>query len=260
MNLPPPTILRDRLDGPVIGTFLKSPSYHNTEILGHAGLDYIVVDGEHAPFGPAELDMIAMAARSVDLPILMRIATLDAAAINTCLDLGAQGIMVPHVRSQADAERAVAATRHGPGRGFSPSTRAGDYGTLGARACRAMAAAGTTVWAQIEDEEALASLDAIAAVIGVDCLFVGRADLAISLGVEDPANPAMLDALHRVANAARRANRAAGIFVNTIDEIAALKTIGYTCFVCGSDQSLLMEQGKRLRAKIDTMRPMAATA
>lgn len=258
MTLPPPTILRDRLDGPVIGIFLKSPSYHNAEILGQAGVDYIVVDGEHAPFGPAALDMIAVAARSVDLPMLVRIATLDAAAINTCLDLGAQGIMVPHVRSQADAERAVAATRHGPGRGFSPSTRAGGYGTLGARACRALAAATTTVWAQIEDREALAALDAIAAVDGVDCLFIGRADLAMSLGVDDPADPAMLDALHRVADAASRANRAAGIFVSDVREIAALKAIGYTCFVCGSDQSLLMEQAKRLRAEIDTLRPTAA--
>lgn len=258
MSLRPPTILRDRLDGPVIGTFLKSPSYHNAEILGQAGLDYIVVDAEHAPFGPAALDMIAVAARSVDLAMLVRIATLDATAINTCLDLGAQGIMVPHVRSQADAQRAVAATRHGPGRGFSPSTRAGGYGTLGARACRAAAAATTTVWAQIEDAEALAALDAIAAVDGVDCLFVGRADLALSLGVDDPADPAILDALHRVADAARRANRAAGIFVSDVSEIASLKAIGYTCFVCGSDQSLLMEQGKRLRTEIETMRSTPA--
>lgn len=255
MNIPPPTPLRDRLGGAVIGTFLKSPSYHNAEILGEAGLDYIVVDAEHAPFGPASLDMISLAARSVDLPMLVRIATLDAAAINTCLDLGAQGIMVPHVRSRAEAEQAVAATRYGLGRGFSPSTRAGGYGSLGARAYRDRAAATTTVWAQIENGEALAALDSIATVDGIDCLFVGRADLALSLGVQDLADPVIRDALHRVADAAARANCAAGIFVSTPGEIAALKTIGYTAFVCGSDQSLLMEQGKRLRVEIETMRP-----
>lgn len=255
MSLPPPTTLRNQLDGAVIGTFLKSLCYHNAEILGQAGLDYIVIDAEHAPYGPAALDMISVAARSVDLPMLVRIATLDAAAINTCLDLGAQGIMVPHVRSRADAEQAVAATRYGLGRGFSPSTRAGRYGALGVRVCRDMAAATTTVWAQIEDGEALAALDEIAAVDGIDCLFVGRADLALSLGVQDPADPAILDALHRVARAVYQADCAAGIFVSSTHEIAALKAIGYTAFVCGSDQSLLMEQGSRLRAEIETMRP-----
>ncbi len=240
-------VLRERLDQPLIGTFLKSASYQTAEILGLAGLDFLVVDAEHAPFGAGDIDLIALAARSAGVPLLVRVPQIDPGFINTCLDLGAEGIMVPHIRSREEALRAVAAARYADERGFSPSSRSALYGQLGARRHRMETDRRTTIWAQIEDAEALDRLDAIAAVDGIDCLFVGRADLGLSLGLEDQADPKMAAAVAEIAAAARRSGRAAGIFVNDLAEVPERLREGYTGFVCGSDQSLLMRQGRQMR-------------
>lgn len=251
MNAPDTQVLRLRLGQALIGIFLKSASYQAVEILGLAGLDYLVVDAEHAPFAAGDIDRIALAGQSVGLPVLVRVPRLEAGFINTCLDLGAQGIMVPHVRGPEDAARAVAAARYAGGRGFSPSSRSARYGQLGARRHRAETDRRTTIWAQIEDAEALDQLDSIAAVDGIDCLFVGRADLALSLGIEDHADPKLAAAVAQIGAAARRAGCSAGIFINDLAEVPGRLSEGYTCFVCGSDQSLLMQQGLQLRTEFD---------
>jgi len=244
-------VLRARLGAPLIGTFLKSASYQAAEILGLAGLDYLVVDAEHAPFSAGDIDRVALAARNTGLPLLVRVPQLEAGFINTCLDLGAEGIMVPHVRNREEAARAVAAASYAGARGFSPSSRSAQYGQLGAKRHRAESDARTTIWAQIEDAEALDQLDAIASVAGIDCLFVGRADLALSLGIDDPGDPKLAAAVARIGTAARRAGRAAGLFITDLTEVPARMSEGYSCFVCGSDQSLLMQQGRQMRAAFD---------
>jgi 2-keto-3-deoxy-L-rhamnonate aldolase RhmA len=250
-----PAAFRTRLGEPLIGTFLKSASHQAAELLGLAGLDCIVVDAEHAPFGPGDLDRIALAARGTGCPTLVRVPTIDPGLINTCLDLGMAGIVVPHVRSVEDARDAVAAATYAGRRGFSPSTRAAAYGLRGAAAHRVASDRTVTVWAQIEDREALDHLDAIAAVDGIDCLFVGRADLALSLGVEDTTHPSVAAALAAVAAAAEGAGKAAGLFVPGIEELPARLREGFTCFVCGSDQSFLLQGARRLKTALDTASP-----
>lgn len=155
---------RTRLGTPLIGTFLKSASYQAAELLALAGLDCLMVDAEHAPFGRADLDRIALAARSAGCPALVRMPAINPGLINICLDLGTAGIVVPHVRWAQDARDAVSAATYAGRRGFLPSTRAAGYGTRGAAAHRAQSDHAVTVWAQIEDRHALDHLDAIASV------------------------------------------------------------------------------------------------
>ncbi len=241
--------LREQLRGQarVTGSFVKTPAHQIVEILGVSGLDCLVIDAEHAPFTPRDLDLMCLAGRAVGIPILVRVATLDPAAINTCLDVGATGIVVPHVRDAGRAAAAVAAARYRGGvRGFSPSPRAGGYGTLQPPAYLDHADRSVSVWCQIEDAEALDNLDAIAAVPDVDCLFVGRADLALSLGVAGNDHPKIVEAVGKVAAACRKAGIAAGIFVASPGEIPALAGAGYRCFVIGSDQSFLLAHGRQV--------------
>jgi 2-keto-3-deoxy-L-rhamnonate aldolase RhmA len=233
---------------PLLGTFVKTASHQTTELLGLAELDYAVIDAEHAPFDKTMLDRMILGARSVGLPVLVRVPDHDSSFINACLDLGAEGILVPHVCSAAIAAGVVEAAKYGSGkRGFSPSSRAGGYGLTDPASYLREADARTTVWCQIEDAGALDQLDAIIAVGGIDCLFIGRTDLALSLGVEGLSHPRVIEATHYVAAAAGTHGLATGIFLNRTAEIPALLNLGITAFVCGSDQSLLLEQAVRVK-------------
>lgn len=229
------------------GCFLKTPSPQVTELLALSGLDFIVADREHAPIDLASLDGVALAGRAHGLPVLIRATHGHGAAIWPALDLGCTGVMVPHVRTAAEAEELAGAIKYARGRGFSPSGRAGGYSTLAAADYRARSDADSVFLAQIEDRSALGELDAIAAVPEVDCLFVGPADLALSLGCA-PGDPALEAATEAVIAAARRAGKAAGIFVPQAAMIGPWAARGMTVFVAGSDQSMILAGGRALVA------------
>jgi 2-keto-3-deoxy-L-rhamnonate aldolase RhmA len=242
---------RVRSGAVLLGTFVKTPSHVVVEVLGRAGLDFAVIDGEHAPFNPETLDRMALAAHAARFPCLLRIPELDSAAVGQALDLGLSGIMVPHAKDAASAEQALAAAKYArSARGFSPSTRAGGYGAGDAAQYRAKADAESSVWCQIEDEDALSRLDEIAAVAEIDCLFLGRADLALSLGVASQKDPKVVEAVAATAAAGRRHGRTVGIYISDTAEIPALLALGITVFVCGSDQSYLIAQARRHRAEL----------
>lgn len=230
----------------LIGTFVKTPDPHAVEILGLAGLDFIVVDQEHAPVGIGALDLMVMAARSVGLPVLIRATHGAAPALWPSLDLGAVGAMVPHVRDAAEAEAIAEAMKYARGkRGFSPSGRAGGYGTEPAEAYRARMDEQSVILAQIEDAGALDRLDEIAAVPEIDVLFVGPADLSLSLGCAMDA-PELASAIDRVIAAASAAGKATGLFVGTGAQVAHWAGKRITVFVCGSDQGLLLNAARGL--------------
>ncbi len=240
--------LRDRMrrGERVTGTFVKTSAPHVVEVLGLAGLDFIVADQEHAPIDLGALDILALAARGVGLPLLVRTPNAAAASISPALDLGALGVMVPHVQTAATAIGVAEAVKFARGqRGFSPSARAGGYSTRDAATYRAEADAGSVILAQIEDAGALDNLDEIAAVPEVDVLFVGPADLALSLGCPIDA-PEIAHVVDATVAAARRAGKAAGLFVGTGSQIGRWAAKGVTVFVVGSDQSLLLGAAREL--------------
>jgi 2-keto-3-deoxy-L-rhamnonate aldolase RhmA len=241
---------RIRAREPVLGTFVKTAAYQVVEVLGINGLDFVIVDAEHAPFGMNTLDAMVLAGRAVDLPVLIRVPELATVPIGQILDLGAGGVVVPHVYTAERAQASVSAAKYSAGqRGFSPSTRAGRYGSLDAVAYRAQADSNSIVWCQIEDREAIDNLDEIAAVAEVDCLFIGRADLSLSLGVS-PKDPAVAQAVKATAEAGQKHARAVGIHIADTAEIPELLALGITVFVCGTDQSFLAGQTRRIRSDL----------
>jgi len=249
-----PTGFRDAVRGGrrLLGAFLKTASHQPLELMIRGGLDFAVVDAEHAPFGLPALDAMAAVARAASFPLLVRPLALEAGFIGQALDMGFGGVVAPHAGTPAAAGRVLDAARYGRGqRGFSPSTRAGGFGAPDPAAYRRQADAATSVWCQIEDAQALDHLDALAAMDEVDCLFLGRVDLAVSLGVERQDDPKVVEAVRATAQAGRRHGRAVGIYVGSVAEIPDLAALGISVFVCGSDQSFLLGQVRANRQAFD---------
>lgn len=223
----------------LVGTFVKTPAPHIVEILGHAGLDFAVIDQEHAPISLAQMDMLAMAGRSVGLPLLSRRWGKGRDWIAPLLDLGLSGVMVPHVMDAPDAEAVCDAIKFARRkRGLSPSPRAGNYGGMSIPDYRTASDAGTVAMVQIEDASALDHLDAIASIDYVDMMFIGPADLSQSMGCDFP-SPDLDAAVARIIEAGTRHGKAIGLFVGDAAQIPAWREKGVTLFVCGSDQALL---------------------
>ena len=247
---------RDRLRAGELlaGTWIKTPHPHVAEVLALSPLDLLVLDAEHAPFDRGSLDVCIMAARAARKPVLVRPASSAHEQILNALDCGADGVIVPHVRSAAEARELVRACHYGPAgptgaRGFAGSTRAAGYTTLGMAKHRD-AAKGVTVIAQIEDAEAVAAIDEIAAVEGIDALFIGRADLTISYGAETPDDPVVIAAVERICAAGKTAGRTVGMFLGRMSDVPLWREKGASLFVLHSDQDFLSQGAAGLAAAV----------
>ncbi len=250
------TAFKDRLrSGDVLaGTWVKTPHPHVVEVLALSALDVLVLDAEHAPFDRAALDTCLLAARGGGKPVLVRPATGAEHHLLQALDSGADGVIVPHVRTAQEAAAIVSACHYGPAgvhptRGFAGSTRAAVYTTLGMARHRA-AAKSVAVIAQIEDAEALGEIDAIAATPGLDALFVGRADLTISLGADNADAPEVVSAVTRICAAGRAAGVPVGMFLARGADVPLWREQGASLFVLQSDQEFLLTGAAALASAI----------
>jgi len=237
----------------LVGSFLKTPTSHGTEILAGAGFDFVVIDQEHAPFDRTTTDIALLAARGHDIPALVRVPGPE--GILSVLDCGATGVLVPHVKTAAEAREYAALFRYRNGaRGFATSTRAGAYTAVPMWQHIAEQDAQMTFVAQIEDPVALDEVEAIAAVDGVDSLFIGRGDLTAAFNDESKDPPAVIRATERIAEAARKAGKSVSVFVGNGTEAVWLRSLGANVFVLSSDQGFLRQaamQGLRdVREKV----------
>lgn len=234
---------------PLLGTFLKTPSPILVEVLSYADLDVLCLDAEHAPFGRAELDACVAAARGLGLSSIVRVAAAHREQIGQALDAGADGVLVPHVSSAAQTEDVVRWAHFGAdGRGYAGSHRAAGYTTVPLADHLRDAAARTAVIVQIEDAEAVGEADAIAAVPGVDAIFVGPVDLAVSIGASGPEDPTVIAAIEQVVDAARSADCRVGCFASSPTSIQRLRTMGIDFVLSGSDQTFVLGGARQLRA------------
>ncbi len=236
--------LRDR--NRLVGTFVKTPSPHATEMLGRLGFDFVILDAEHAPLDRTMIDTMILAARATDMAALVRVAEGSASSILSALDCGATGVLVPHVDCAARAQEIVAACRyHGGKRGFSNTTRAGGYGVFGMRQLIAEADRLVTCIAMIEDVSALDHLEEIAAVPGLDGFFVGRGDLALSMAMDSLTDPAVHQAVERIAGAAMSAGLPVMVLPSNKTDAVAMGKLGATAFVLSSDQGFLIRAAQQ---------------
>ena len=244
--------LRERLlaGEPLVGTWIKTPHPHVAEVLALSALDLLVLDAEHAPFDRAALDLCIMAARSGGKPVLVRPASSNHDQILNALDCGADGVIVPHIRSANEARELVRACHYvRGGRGFAGSTRAAGYTTVRMAEHR-VAARQVAVIAQIEDVEAVEAIEEIAAVEGIDALFIGRADLTISYAAVTPDDPIVVAAVERICAAGKAAGRTVGMFVGRVDDVSGWRAHGASLFELQSDQEFLLKGAAALLNEI----------
>ncbi|MEM9010861.1 MAG: aldolase/citrate lyase family protein [Pseudomonadota bacterium] len=236
------TRLRERMRAGerLVGTFVKTPHPMIVEVLAHAPLDFICLDAEHAPFDRAAIDLCLAMARASGLAALVRVPEAQPAAVLSVLDAGADGLVVPHVTSAAMAEAVVRASRYGHGgRGFAGSTRSAGFATRPMATVLAETPA-PLILAQIEEPEGVAAAAAIAAVDGFDALFVGPADLAVSLGETAIDASPVRAAIASVGEAARGAGKALVTFAPGPEMAPELAALGVTVFLLGSEHAWML--------------------
>ncbi|MEZ5894779.1 MAG: aldolase/citrate lyase family protein [Parvularculaceae bacterium] len=221
------------------GIFIKTPAPHLVEVAATSKLDFVVVDAEHAPFDRVTIDTMLLAGRAAGIPILVRVADCAASGILSALDLGARGVIVPHVDNAEIASLAVAAARFRDGkRGYSSGPRAAGYGTKPAAEILRQGDQ-TKVIVQIEHPDAVTNLEQILSVGGVDGILVGRADLALSMGYQD-LRASEVD--HVVDDVLRRANgktEIVGLVLSSRADEKRYRQIGANFFLIGTDHGFL---------------------
>ncbi|MEN9627281.1 MAG: hypothetical protein RJA10_508 [Pseudomonadota bacterium] len=229
-----------------VGTWLLSASPLLAEAAGHAGFDWGVVDMEHGPLDLGDVIHVLQALAGTRLVPVVRVPWNDTVTIKRVLDAGATTLLVPFVQNAAEAAAAVAATRYPPHgvRGMAGMSRAAHYGTSADHFATANRRMGVIV--QIESQAALDDLEAIAAVDGVDALFLGPADLSGSMGlVGQTTHPRVMAAM---ADAARRCH-ALGKPVGTIgvelEVVAQYRAMGYDFLAVDSDIGHFVQSARR---------------
>lgn len=230
---------------PLAGTFMKTPSVDMLEVLMLCGLDFVCIDGEHAPFDRQTLNACLALARAADFPVLIRVPSGSPEHIGAALDLGAVGIVVPHVTDGEVAEKIARASRFGHGgRGYAGSTRWAGYGTRKMPDLLDQSRDETIVIAQIEDPEAVDNCAEIAATDGIDALFLGPADLSVAYGKTDQDSVELHAAMATVGEAAKAHGKAYMTFVANPDRAKALRKYGFGAFFIASEHAWIL-QGAR---------------
>lgn len=187
---------------PALGCSMMIPSPQLVEMLGFAGFDWVLLDCEHGSLSPADVELMAIAASAAGITPIARPRSNAPADIQLVLDRGVQGVQVPHVDTADEARRAVDAVKFGPRsrRSLAAGTRPDRWGVGGRMAdFAARANAESLVCVQFEDRAALANIDAILAVEGIDVFFIGPSDLSQAMG--HPGDPGAAPVAAAIAQA-----------------------------------------------------------
>ncbi|WP_418320124.1 aldolase/citrate lyase family protein [Piscinibacter sakaiensis] len=222
MQLPPNAFKRALAEGrPQAGYWLSLGNAYSAEVAAGAGYDWLLIDGEHSPIDTESMLAMLQTIAAYPASAVLRPAANDRMLIKRALDIGAQTLLVPYVETAEEAAHAVESMRYPPRgkRGVGGATvRATRFGRIGnyAQACEAE----LCLLVQVETRRGLDNLDAIAAVDGVDGIFIGPADLATDLGFPgQPSHPQVLQAIEDAIDRTRANGKACGIL--TLDPALA---------------------------------------
>jgi len=200
-------ILRE--GGLALGTYVGGiADAQIVEIIGHAGYDAAFIDMEHTSFDLRDVQLMVMAAERVGITPIVRTPGFDPAFILRLLDMGVQGIQVPHISDARAAREAVKAVRYAPlgERGMAGASRASNYGKIPIREHMERSNQEVTLAVMIEDLPAVAEIDAIAGTDGIDIVAVGPSDMSRALGVGGTADhPKLVEVVQKVAASVRKA-------------------------------------------------------
>ena len=237
---------RMRRGEPVRGVWLTLPSVECARLIARMPADWLVIDAEHGPMGAETMSrMVAAIADARGPAPLVRLADAGVENVKRALDAGASGVIAPMINTRVEAENFVAAAKYPP---LGQRSFGSPWAGLGFDASMpeylGIANEQTIAMVQIESRAALEQLDEIFSVPGLDGVFVGPVDLAISLGLDPDPNsphPDFRRALDEILRAARAAGLPAGIFCSSPQAAAARIEQGFVMVSVGSDTAILLE-------------------
>ena len=225
----------------LIGTFQKTPAHVVSELLMLSGLDFICLDAEHCAWDRGDLDAACAVARARDFPVLVRVPAGRPEIMLGALDSGATGLVVPHVDSVEKAREVAASAHYGlGGRGFAGTTRWAGLAGAPMPETLARSARETVVLAQIEEPAGVAAAAEIAAVDGIDGLFIGPADLSVSLGKTDTESSELHAAYAAVGAACKAHGKALVTWAPSAAKAADWAPYGVSMWFVGSEQTWML--------------------
>jgi 2-keto-3-deoxy-L-rhamnonate aldolase RhmA len=236
-----------------LGTWITSASPIVAEAIGHAGFDWGVVDMEHTPLDMMDLVHLLQAVAGTKMVPVVRVPWNDTVTVKRVLDAGATTVLFPFVQNADEAARAVAATRYPPQgvRGLAGMTRAAKFGMTPNYFTTANKHMGVLV--QLETPKAIEQLEAIAAVDGVDGIFLGPADLSAAMGhIGQLTHPAVMDLMAKVAQRCKALGMPVGALGLNPEVVAQYRAGGFDYVAIASDLGLLMQGARTVIAALRT--------
>lgn len=240
----------------VIGCWLNLGSAVTAEIVALAGFDWVLIDLEHGAGGEQDVIAQLQAIAATPTAALVRVESHDKRRIHRVLDMGAEGVICPHIDDALQAREAVDGIRYPPhgSRGVAKMVRATGFGK-DFNAYYAQSNDEILGVMQVESPEALLHLDEIAAMDGVDVLFIGPADLSMSLGIFGQFDhPLFVDAVNATIAAAERAGKATGILLFNPDDYARYFELGIRMIACGADATFVAEGSRTMASRLQKIR------
>ena len=237
---------------PHIGIWCSLASALTTEIVAGSGTGWVLIGGEHSPNDLRSIMAQLQVAAAFPCEAVVRLPSDDPNLMKQALDIGARSLMIPNVRSADQARAIVAAMTYAPGgvRGFSVGHRANAFGRIAGYHAKAREQQLLAV--QIEDEAGVANAAEIAAVDGVDVLFVGPGDLSTNMGaMGNPGAAPVQEAIASVRKAAT-AGKASGILAPVKADADRYLADGFTMVAVGSDLGLLARGSDALIASFNS--------
>jgi 2-keto-3-deoxy-L-rhamnonate aldolase RhmA len=238
---------------PTAGAWLNLCSPISAEIMSRAGFDWLLVDMEH---GHGDYQTLLAQLQAIEgspvIPVV-RVEWNDPAVIKRVLDIGAYGVMIPWIAGRPDAEAAVRASKYPPAglRGIAGGHRAGGYGRHAAEYWK-RANDEILVVIQVETTTAVAAIDEIVKVPGIDVLFIGPGDLSTALGhMGDMGHPDVQAAMEKVETAAKAHGIALGNITRSWDQARELYKRGYQFLTLGADTALVVQGAKEIVGRFE---------
>lgn len=238
------------------GCWLNLGSAVTAEIVGLSGFDWVLIDLEHGAGSESTTLSQIQALEHTTAGVIVRAESTEPQRIHRVLDMGAEGVMCPKVRNAEEALKVVKGLHYPPfgNRGVAKMVRAtqfaqnfNDYYQKSRDQILGVV--------QIETIEVLSHLDEVAAIDGVDVLFIGPADLSMELGIFGQFDhPVFVEALNKIVAAAKKANKAVGILFFNPDDYQRYHNLGIRFLACGADATFVAEGARTMAGKMSKFR------
>ena len=238
------------------GCWLNLGSAVTAEIVGLSGFDWVLIDLEHGAGSESNTLSQIQALEHTNAGVIVRAESTEPQRIHRVLDMGAEGVMCPKVRNAEEALKVVKGLHYPPfgNRGVAKMVRATQFG-LNFNDYYQKSRDQILGIVQIETKEVLNHLDEVAAIDGVDVLFIGPADLTMELGIFGQFDhPDFLDAVNKIVSAATKAKKAVGILFFNPDDYQKYHNLGIRFIACGADATFVADGARNMATRLADFR------